>query len=79
MSTARYLLLYLPEHITFRVPLVFFLFSFFSCVSYGVNNNVQRKWGSSSLADRRLYSAITRRIEGALLALEAEVCIAREV
>lgn len=35
--------------------------------------DVQEMWGCSSLADRRLYVDITRRVEAALLALEAEV------
>lgn len=34
---------------------------------------VQRKWASCSAADQILYSAITRRIQAALQALEAEV------
>lgn len=35
----------------------------------------QRKWASCSTADKQLYSAITRRVEAALHALEAEVML----
>ncbi|CAN0128881.1 unnamed protein product, partial [Ectocarpus sp. 12 AP-2014] len=35
----------------------------------------ERKWASCSAADKKLYSAITRRVEAALHALEAEVML----